>query len=81
MSQPTVKWGQAERYFIRHGYTIKSSGGEKFVIAPKDGDASRSRQIIRVGHTSCGHSGSKILPVYLSKFNRVFNVSIQDILA
>jgi hypothetical protein len=80
MSQPTVKWGQAQRYFLRHHYTIKSSGGDKFIIAPKDGNHDRSRQSIRVGHTSCSHSGSPILPVYLSKFKNVFGVTIDDIL-
>ena len=80
MSQRSVKWGQAVRYFNRHGYTIDSRGGDKIVVAPKDGDAERSRQSIRVGHTSCNKAGSQILPCYLSKFKNVFGVSIDDIL-
>jgi hypothetical protein len=63
MSQPVVKWGQAERYFLRHGYQIKTSrsrGGEKMVIAPSDG-TTRGRNVVRVGHTSCAHQGSEIL--------------------
>ena len=80
MSQPTVKWGQAERYFTRHGYTIRPQGGDKLVIAPKDGDAARRRQTVRVGHTSSAHAGTPILPVYLSKFRNVFGVTIEMIL-
>jgi len=79
MSQPAVKWGQVERYFRRHGYVIITKGGDKFVIAPKDGKP-RSRQSICVGHTSSNHPGSQVLPVYLSKFKNTFGVSIQDII-
>ena len=79
MSQPAVKWGQAERYFLRYQYTIVTRGGDKFVSAPRDG--SRMRRTVRVGHTSCNHFGSQILPVYLSKFKNVFGISIDDILS
>jgi hypothetical protein len=79
MSQPTVKWAQAERYFLRHGYAITTKGGDKFITAPKDGQP-RSRQTIRIGHTSSNRPGSQLLPVYLSKFKNIFGVSIDDIL-
>jgi hypothetical protein len=80
MSQPAVKWSKVERYFLRRGYVIKSQGGDKIIQAPKDGDAGRSRQQIRIGHTSCSKSGSQVLPCYLAKFKNVFNVKIEDIL-
>jgi hypothetical protein len=79
MSQPRVKWAQAERYVLRNGYTITTKGGDKYVTAPKD-NKPRSRQTIRIGHTSCNRPGSELLPVYLSKFKNVFGVSISDIL-
>lgn len=78
MSQPTVKWGQVERYFLRHGYVITTKGGDKFITAPKDGKP-RSRQSIRVGHTSSNRPGSEVLPVYLSKFKNIFGVTIEMI--
>ena len=80
MSQPAVKWGQAERYFLRHGYLIRAAGGEKIVVAPKDSNVARTRQTVRVGHTSCNSAGSQVLKCYLSKFRNVFGVTIEDIL-
>ncbi|HZK83016.1 MAG TPA: hypothetical protein VFC46_18170 [Humisphaera sp.] len=80
MGQPRVKWGQAERYFLKRGYEIRSAGGEKIVVAPAGHGDPRARQTVRVGHTSCNSPGSELLRCYLSAFNRVFKVSIQDIL-
>ena len=80
MGQRRVKWGQAERFFRRRGYDIHSAGGEKIIVAPKTSDTPGSRQSVRIGHKSCNHAGSELLRVYLSKFNTVFGVSIEDIL-
>ncbi|HLL89738.1 MAG TPA: hypothetical protein VK324_10560 [Tepidisphaeraceae bacterium] len=80
MSQPTVKWGQLERCLIRRGFTIEGRGGDKVIKAPKDGDRTRSRQQLYIGHTSCGKAGSQVLPVYLSKVKNLFGITIDDIL-
>ena len=79
MGQPRVKWGQVERYCARNGYVIKSSGGDKIIIAPKDG-RQRGRQTVRIGHTSCSHAGTELLKVYESKLRNVFGIKIEDIL-
>lgn len=79
MSRSAIKWGQLERYLQRHGYQIKGSGGEKIVVAPKDGKQ-RSRNTICIGHTSCSSQGSQVLACYISKLKNVFNISIEDIL-
>jgi hypothetical protein len=81
LSQPAIKWGQAERYFNRHGYTITGRGGDKVIQAPRTGDGARSRDQVTVGHTSCSKSGSHILPCYISQFKRVFGVTAELILA
>lgn len=57
MSQPAVKWGQVKKYFTQRGYVIKSKGGEKFIIAPKNDDTPRTRNSVRIGHKCCSHSG------------------------
>ena len=80
MGQPRIKWGQAERYFLRHGYEIRSSGGDKIIVAPKGANPSAQRNTIRVGHTSCSSPGDELLKVYVSKFNHVFGVTADDIL-
>jgi hypothetical protein len=80
MGQPRVKWGQAERFFARHGYEIRSSGGDKIIIAPATDGKPGSRNTVRVGHTSCGHGGTELLKCYLSLFRRAFGVSAEDII-
>jgi len=75
MSQPRVKWGQAERYFKRNGCTIRSSGGDKIIIAPSDGDTERTRQTVRIGHNYCARAGDELSNGHLSAIRRAFGVT------
>ena len=79
MGQPRIKWGQLERYLLRHGFEIRSQRGDKIVIAPKDG-RERSRNTLRIGHTSCSSAGAELLRVYVSKLRNIFNINIDDII-
>lgn len=80
MSQPKVTWGVAFRYFSRRGYEIRSSGGDKIIVAPADGLTNRFRQTARIGHTYCSHPGDELLPAHLSMIHRAFGVTRSDIL-
>ena len=80
MSKIRVKWGQAERYFRRHGYTIRTQGGDKIIIAPRDRDPARRRQTVRVGHRFCTRSGDELLPAHLAMIRRAFGITAADIL-
>jgi hypothetical protein len=79
MAQPRVKWGQVRRYFERRGYTIRERGGDKIIVAPK-GEAGVLRNTLRIGHTSTRNDGTELLRCYTSAIERVFGVSIDDIL-
>jgi hypothetical protein len=78
MSQPEVKWGALQRYPLRHNFVIRPAGGDKIIAAPVGYPA--ERRTIRIGHTSCGHSGSRVLPVYLSQLKNRWGIKIADIL-
>lgn len=78
MGQPRLKWGQVRAYFARHGYEIYDDGGDKIIVAPKDGNL-RSRQSVRIGHTSTRNSGTEILKCYESRLRHAFGVDPNDI--
>ena len=80
MAKRQVKWGQVERYFSRRGYQIRGAGGENMIVAPNTPNANRTRNVVRVGHTSSNHAGSTVLPCYLNAIRRAFGVSVEDIL-
>jgi len=80
MGQPRVKWGQVERYFLRRGYEIKGSGGDKLIIAPQTPDAKRTRNVVRIGHKWCSSPGSEVLHASLQQIRRAFGVTVEDIL-
>jgi len=78
MGQPRVKWGQVESYCNSHdGFSIRSSGGEKFVIGPEAGTG--KTRAVRIGHTSCASKGTEMLRCYVSNLKRVFGISIDDL--
>lgn len=79
MGQPRLKWGQVRAYFLRHGYEITESGGDKIIKAPKDGSGQRTRQQVRIGHTSSRNDGTEMLRCYTSAIRRAFGVSDEDI--
>jgi hypothetical protein len=81
MSKRTVKWGDAERYFRRHGYKIRTQGGDKIIIAPRDHDPRRKRQTVRLGHRFCTRRGDELLPCHLARIKYAFGVTADDILA
>lgn len=74
-----MKWGRLERYLIRHGYQIASRGGDKVIKAPKNNDPTRPRQQLYIGHKSCGHAGTELFPVYVSKLRNVFGITEEDV--
>jgi hypothetical protein len=74
-----VKWGRLERYLNRHGYEITSRGGDKIIKAPKDGNPNRRRQQLYIGHKSCGHTGTELLKVYVSKLRNLFGITEEDV--
>jgi hypothetical protein len=74
-----VKWGQLQRYCNRHGYEITHSGGDKIIKAPKDRKPGRSRQQIRIGHTSTKNAGTELLRCYVSKLKNVFGITEEDV--
>ena len=80
MSQPRVKWGSAKRYFRRHGYTIRSSGGDKIIIAPKGGPAGRTRMTVRIGHNYSSRDGDELAEGHISAIRRAFGVTRKDLL-
>jgi hypothetical protein len=79
MGQPRLKWGQVERYLLRQGYEIRPAGGDKIIIAPRDG-RQRSRYVVRIGHTSCDHPGTELLRCYVSRLHHVFGITIADVM-
>jgi hypothetical protein len=70
-----MKWGKLVRYLERNGYEIISGGGDKIIKAPKDGRPGRSRQQIRIGHTSTRNHGTELLRCYVSKLKNVFGIT------
>ena len=81
MSQPRLKCGQVLKYFLARGYTIESKGGDKLITAPKDGNPSRQRQTVRIGHKWCAKAGSELLPAYVAAIKRAFGVTAAEIRA
>jgi len=80
MGQAVVKWGDVARYFSRRGFAIYADGGDKIIQAPKDADASRSRQQVRIGHLFSNHAGAELRDGHLSAIKRAFGISCDDIL-
>ncbi len=79
MSQTTVKWGQLERFVLGHGYRIRPSGGDKIILAPKDGKL-RTRNQVRIGHKCCNKPGDELYDCYLSALHRAFGITRKGIL-
>jgi len=80
MSRRRVTWGQAERYFNRHEFEIRSSGGDKIIIAPRHDSRRRSRPQVRIGHKYCSRRGDELSWGYLSVIKNAFGVTADDIL-
>ena len=78
MGQRRLKWGQARRWFLRHGYELRYSGGDCIIVAPRD-QRPRSRQTVRIGHTSCRSDGTEMLRCYVSAIHRGFGVSLSEL--
>ena len=78
MGRPRLKWGDVERYVLSKGYEIRCAGGEKLIIAPRDG-TSRQRQQVRIGHTSCDSPRAELLKCYESKLRNVFGINLDEI--
>lgn len=74
-----MKWGKLKRYLDRHGYIIKTRGGDKIIHAPRDRDPTRKRQQLYIGHTSCSHAGSEVLRCYVSKLKNIFGITEDDV--
>jgi hypothetical protein len=80
VSKRRVKWGQAKRFFERAGYTIRTKGGDRIIVAPSDGSGRRTRQTVRIGHRYSTRAGDELLPAHLSAIRRAFGVRAEDIL-
>ena len=79
MGQPRLKWGKAKRYLLRHGYELRYSGGDCIIIAPPSPET-RSRQALRIGHTSCRNDGTEMLRCYVSGLHRAFGLRLDQLL-
>jgi len=70
---------QVSGYFLRRGYQIIGSGGDKIIKAPP-GASSGGRAVVRIGHKYCSRPGDVLLPAYVSAIRRAFGVTRRDIL-
>jgi hypothetical protein len=79
MSAVRPKWKQLERYCLRHGYDVRSDGGDKVIVAPPNSDPSRMRQTVRIGHR---HAKPGVeLPIgHIKQLKRAFGITPEDIL-
>ena len=80
MSRRPVRWKIARRYFERRGYEIRSQGGDKIIIAPRERIPDHGRQTVRIGHKYCSHDGDELLPAHLSAIRRAFGVTRDELL-
>lgn len=80
MSQPRVKWFQVKRYFLRRGYEIRPSGGDKIIVAPQNKKGQRSRNMVRIGHKCCSQPAAELYDCYLSLIKRTFGVTRAEII-
>ena len=80
MSQVRPKWKQIERYFLRHGYAIHDSGGDKIIVSPPDLNPDRMRTTVRIGHRFT-KAGSELSWGHIHQIRRAFGVTAEDILA
>lgn len=78
--QQRVKWGQVKRYFDHKGYSIRSKGGDKVIVAPPDGNEGRTRQTVRIGHKFCTRAADELLDAHIAKIRRAFGVTRQQLL-
>jgi hypothetical protein len=69
-----TKWGAVKRYYESRGYVIISDGGDKLITAPKTPDSKRTRNVVRIGHTSSRNDGTELLPCYVQALRRAFGV-------
>lgn len=79
MSRPVLKWGDVARYCGQHGFTIMGSGGDKIIHAPAGNKAARSRNQLRIGHTSSGHGGTPVMHCYYRKLEQFLGCTLQNI--
>ncbi len=79
MGRKRLKWGAVQKYLLSRGFEIRPSGGDKIIIAPSDDNPGRTRQTLRIGHTSCSHSGTELLKCYESKLRNVFGINPDEI--
>lgn len=79
MGRPQIKWAMVEKYFSRRGYEIRGSGGDKIIVAPKDGKT-RSRNTVLIGHNYCSHAGDELANGHLKQLKHAFGVKWEDIL-
>lgn len=74
------KWGQVEKHVLSLGYEIRNRGGDRIIVAPKDGNnAGRTRNTLRIGHKSCRNAGTELYPCYASKLRHVFGLDLDEI--
>jgi hypothetical protein len=78
MSQARPKWKQVERYFLRHGYSIYDSGGDKIIVAPANLDPTRRRQTLRIGHRFTD-PGAQLPWGHINQIKRAFGVTTEDL--
>lgn len=81
MSQQTVKWGQAQRYFLRKNYEIRNKKGDVLIFSPKIETTKRRRPVVRIGHNYSNHYGDELLDAHLADIKRKFGVTRDDILS
>ena len=78
MSQDRPKWKEYERYFLRHGFSVYSKGGDKIIVAPPDQSARRTRQVVVVGHRFA-RPGQELPHGHVRQIERAFGVSPEDV--
>jgi|WetSurMetagenome_2_1015567.scaffolds.fasta_scaffold12491_8 hypothetical protein len=79
MSSRRPKWKEYERYFLRHGYAIRKSGGDRIIVAPPNMSPPPNRQTVRIGHLYVT-PGEELPTGHVKQIKRAFGVTPNDVL-
>ena len=80
MSGKVPDWGDVRRYFLKRGYQVYSDGGDKIIVAPRDGNPARRRQTVRIGHKFSTRDNDELLLLHMTRIKLAFGVTKQMIL-
>jgi hypothetical protein len=79
MSTRRPKWKDYERYFLRRGYTVRKSGGDRIIVAPPNMRPPPNRYTVRIGHLFV-KPGAELPNGHVKQIERAFGVCPGDVL-